>query len=343
MNEKIFDKIGNTPLIHLQSFSQQTGCNIFGKAEFMNPGGSVKDRAAAQIIKDAIKNKKVKPGGTIIEGTAGNTGIGIALVANALSLKSIIVVPNNQSKEKIDTLKACGADVVLVPPVPGKNPNHFTKIASRIAEEMNKKDPLSAFLAGQFDNLSNQNAHYLSSGPEIFNQLNGNVDGFICAIGTGGTLAGISKYLKEKNSNFVTGLADPPGAALYNFYKNGVLSAEGSSITEGIGQGRITKNIEELKVDYPYQISDQESLDVMFKLVENEGLFLGISSGINVAGALRLAKDIGPEKNIVTILCDSGSRYLSKIYNPAFLESKNLTYPEWLKEKNSFNVDKYFL
>ena len=343
MNEKIFDRIGNTPLIHLQSFSQQTGCNIFGKAEFMNPGGSVKDRAAAQIIKDAIKNKKVKPGGTIIEGTAGNTGIGIALVANALSLKSIIVVPNNQSKEKIDTLKACGADVVLVPPVPGKNPNHFTKIASRIAEEMNKKDPLSAFLAGQFDNLSNQNAHYLSSGPEIFNQLNGNVDGFICAIGTGGTLAGISKYLKEKNPNFITGLADPPGAALYNYYKNGVLSADGSSITEGIGQGRITKNIEELKVDYPYQISDQESLDVMFKLVENEGLFLGISSGINVAGALRLAKDIGPGKNIVTILCDSGSRYLSKIYNPTFLESKNLTYPDWLKEKNSFNVDKYFL
>ena len=343
MNEQIFDRIGNTPLIHLQSFSQQTGCNIFGKAEFMNPGGSVKDRAAAQIIKDAIKNKKVKPGGTIIEGTAGNTGIGIALVANALSLKSIIVVPNNQSKEKIDTLKACGAEVVLVPPVPGKNSNHFTKIASRIADEMNKKEPLSAFLAGQFDNLSNQNAHYLSSGPEIFNQLNGNVDGFICAIGTGGTLAGISKYLKEKNSNFVTGLADPPGAALYNFYKNGVLSAEGSSITEGIGQGRITKNIEELKVDYPYQITDQVSLDVMFKLVENEGLFLGISSGINVAGALRLAKDIGPGKNIVTILCDSGSRYLSKIYNPAFLKAKNLTYPKWLEEKNLLNPAKYFL
>jgi cysteine synthase A len=343
MNEQIFDRIGNTPLIHLKTFSKQTGCNIYGKAEFVNPGGSVKDRTAAQIIKDAIKKKKIKPGGTIVEGTAGNTGIGIALVSNAISLKSIIVVPNNQSQEKINTLKACGAEVVLVPPVSGKDPNHFTKIASRISDEMNKKEPLSAFLARQFDNLSNRDAHYMSSGPEIFNQLNGNVDAFICAIGTGGTLAGISKYLKEKNPNFITGLADPPGAALYSFYKNGVLSSEGSSITEGIGQGRITKNIEELKVDYPYQISDQESLNVMFDLVKNEGLFLGMSSGINVAGALRLASDIGPGKNIVTILCDSGSKYLSKIYNPDFLESKNLTYPKWLKEKNSFNQNQYFI
>lgn len=343
MNDQIFDRIGNTPLIHLKTFSQQTGCNIYGKAEFMNPGGSVKDRAAAQIIKDAIKNKKIKPGGTIIEGTAGNTGIGLALVANSLFIKTIIVIPDNQSQEKIDTLRACGAKVVLVPPVPGKNSNHFTKIASRIADEMNYNEASSAFLAGQFDNLSNLNAHYLNSGPEIFNQLNGNVDAFVCAIGTGGTLAGISKYLKEKNSKFITGLADPPGAALYNFYKNGFLSSEGSSITEGIGQGRITKNIEKLDVDYPYQISDQESLNVMFDLVEKEGLFLGISSGINVAGALRLAKDIGPGKNIVTILCDSGSRYLSKVYNPGFLDAKNLTYPKWLKEKNSFNLHQYLV
>ena len=303
----ITEFIGNTPLIKLNYFSEISGCNIYGKAEFMNPGGSIKDRTAKYIIDDAIKRKLLRAGGTIVEGTAGNTGIGLALVGNAYNLRTIIVIPDTQAEEKKLTLRACGAELIEVPAVPYKDDNNYVKYSKKVAESQTNEN--GVLWANQFDNEVNFLGHLKDTGPEILRQLSNEVDGFVCSCGTGGTLTGVSIALREKNPNVNIGIADPMGAALYNFYANGELKSEGSSITEGIGQGRITRNLEELKVDFPFQIDDKYALDVMFKLVEKEGLFLGGSSGINVAGALELAKKIGPGKNIVTILCDSGSKY----------------------------------
>jgi cysteine synthase A len=324
----ITDFIGNTPLIKLEYFSEISGCNIYGKAEFMNPGGSIKDRAARYIIENAIKNNLISKGGTIVEGTAGNTGIGLALVGKSYDLETIIVIPETQTEEKKATLRACGAKLIEVPAVPYKDDNNYVKFSKKIAEQEN--NPNGVLWANQFDNEVNYLGHLHDTGPEILKDLKNKVDGFICAVGTGGTLTGVSIALKEYNKDIKIGIADPNGAALYNYYANGELKAEGSSVTEGIGQGRITKNLEKLEVDFPFQIDDYYALDVMFKLVEKEGLFLGGSSGINVAGALELAKKIGPNKNIITILCDSGSRYQTKLYNKDFLEKNNLPCPEWI-------------
>ena len=324
----ITDFIGNTPLIKLNYFSEISGCNIYGKAEFMNPGGSIKDRAAKYIIDDAIKRKLLKAGGTIVEGTAGNTGIGLALVGNAYNLRTIIVIPDTQAEEKKLTLRACGAELIEVPAVPYKDDNNYVKYSKKVAESQINEN--GVLWANQFDNEVNFLGHLNDTGPEILRQLSNEVDGFVCSCGTGGTLTGVSIALRNKNPNVNIAIADPMGAALYNYYANGELKSEGSSITEGIGQGRITRNLEELKVDFPFQIDDKYALDVMFKLVEKEGLFLGGSSGINVAGALELAKRIGPGKNIVTILCDSGSKYQTKLYNRNFLINNDLPCPEWL-------------
>lgn len=324
----ITDFIGNTPLIKLEYFSEISGCNIYGKAEFMNPGGSIKDRAARYIIEHAIKNNLISRGGTIVEGTAGNTGIGLALVGKSYDLETVIVIPETQTEEKRATLRACGAKLIEVPAVPYKDDNNYVKFSKKIAEQEN--NPNGVLWANQFDNEVNYLGHLHDTGPEILKDLKNKVDGFICAVGTGGTLTGVSIALKEYNKDIKIGIADPNGAALYNYYANGELKAEGSSVTEGIGQGRITKNLEKLEVDFPFQIDDCYALDVMFKLVEKEGLFLGGSSGINVAGALELAKKIGPNKNIVTILCDSGSRYQTKLYNKDFLVKNNLPCPEWI-------------
>ena len=324
----ITEFIGNTPLIKLNYFSEISGCNIYGKAEFMNPGGSIKDRAAKYIIDDAIKRKLLRAGGTIVEGTAGNTGIGLALVGNAYNLRTIIVIPDTQAEEKKLTLRACGAELIEVPAVPYKDDNNYVKYSKKVAESQTNEN--GVLWANQFDNEVNFLGHLNDTGPEILRQLSNEVDGFVCSCGTGGTLTGVSIALRNKNPNVNIAIADPMGAALYNFYTNGELKSEGSSITEGIGQGRITRNLEELKVDFPFQIDDKYALDVMFKLVEKEGLFLGGSSGINVAGALELAKKIGPGKNIVTILCDSGSRYQTKLYNRNFLVNNDLPCPEWL-------------
>jgi cysteine synthase A len=324
----ITEFIGNTPLIKLNYFSEISGCNIYGKAEFMNPGGSIKDRAAKYIIDDAIKRKLLRAGGTIVEGTAGNTGIGLALVGNAYNLRTIIVIPDTQAEEKKLTLRACGAELIEVPAVPYKDDNNYVKYSKKVAESQTNEN--GVLWANQFDNEVNFLGHLNDTGPEILRQLSNEVDGFVCSCGTGGTLTGVSIALRNKNPNVNIAIADPMGAALYNFYANGELKSEGSSITEGIGQGRITRNLEELKVDFPFQIDDKYALDVMFKLVEKEGLFLGGSSGINVAGALELAKKIGPGKNIVTILCDSGSKYQTKLYNRNFLINNDLPCPEWL-------------
>lgn len=324
----ITDFIGNTPLIKLEYFSEISGCNIYGKAEFMNPGGSIKDRAARYIIEHAVKNNLISIGGTIVEGTAGNTGIGLALVGKSYDLETVIVIPETQTEEKKATLRACGAKLIEVPAVPYKDDNNYVKFSKKIAEQEN--NPNGVLWANQFDNEINYLGHLHDTGPEILKDLKNKVDGFICAVGTGGTLTGVSIALKEYNKDIKIGIADPNGAALYNYYANGELKAEGSSVTEGIGQGRITKNLEKLEVDFPFQIDDCYALDVMFKLVEKEGLFLGGSSGINVAGALELAKKIGPNKNIVTILCDSGSRYQTKLYNKDFLVKNNLPCPEWI-------------
>ena len=324
----ITDFIGNTPLIKLEYFSEISGCNIYGKAEFMNPGGSIKDRAARYIIEHAVKNNLISRGGTIVEGTAGNTGIGLALVGKSYDLGTVIVIPETQTEEKKATLRACGAKLIEVPAVPYKDDNNYVKFSKKIAEQEN--NPNGVLWANQFDNEINYLGHLHDTGPEILKDLKNKVDGFICAVGTGGTLTGVSIALKEYNKDIKIGIADPNGAALYNYYANGELKAEGSSVTEGIGQGRITKNLEKLEVDFPFQIDDCYALDVMFKLVEKEGLFLGGSSGINVAGALELAKKIGPNKNIVTILCDSGSRYQTKLYNKDFLVKNNLPCPEWI-------------
>jgi len=330
IRKELLEAIGNTPLIRLQRASELTGCTILGKAEFMNPGGSVKDRAAKAIVLNAEKQGLLKTGGLIVEGTAGNTGIGLALVANSLGYRTVIVIPDTQSQEKKDMLRLCGADLREVPAVPYKDPNNYVKYSGRLAEELNESDPNGAVWANQFDNVANRQAHIETTGPEIWEQTDGQLDGFICSVGTGGTLAGTGMYLKERNPDIRIGLADPLGAALYSFYTTGELSSWGDSITEGIGQGRITANLENFKVDHAFQVPDEEALPICFSLLQDEGLCLGSSSGINVAGAIRLAKELGPGKTIVTILCDGGTRYQSKLFNPSFLRSKNLPVPGWL-------------
>ncbi|MGH6620619.1 MAG: cysteine synthase A [Alphaproteobacteria bacterium] len=324
------DTVGNTPLIKLKKASELTGCTILGKAEFLNPGGSVKDRAAKYIILDAEARGELKPGGLIVEGTAGNTGIGLALVGNARGYRTLIVIPETQSDEKKDMLRLCGVELREVPAVPYRDPNNYVKVSDRLAQELAKSEPNGVLYANQWDNLSNRDAHLRSTGPEIWEQTDGRIDGFTCAIGTGGTLAGVSLFLKGKNKNIRTAAADPMGAAMYSYFKTGELKAEGSSITEGIGQGRITKNIDGAPIDDAYQITDEEALPIIFDLLKEEGLCLGGSSGINVAGAIRLAKDLGPGHTIVTVLADYGTRYMSKLFNPAFLREKGLPTPGWL-------------
>ncbi len=330
IRDGFIDTIGNTPLIKLRKASALTGCTILGKAEFLNPGGSVKDRAALAIVQDAEKSGALKPGGVIVEGTAGNTGIGLALVGNARGYRSVIVIPDTQSQEKKDMLRLCGAELREVPAVPYKDPNNYVHVSERLAKELSKTEPNGAIWAQQFDNVANRMGHYRTTGPEIWEQTQGKVDAFTCAVGTGGTLAGIAMALKERNKAVRIVCSDPMGAALYEYYKNGVLKSEGSSISEGIGQGRITKNLEGAPIDDAYQIKDEEWLPIVFDLVKDEGLVLGGSSGVNVAGAIRLAKELGPGHTIVTILCDGGQRYQSKMFNPAFLRSKNLPTPPWM-------------
>ena len=337
-SDGIVGAIGNTPLIALKRASAATQCTILGKAEFMNPGQSVKDRAALFIIEDAIRKGALRPGGVIVEGTAGNTGIGLALVGNALGFRTVIVIPETQSQEKKDMLRLCGAELVEVPAVPYSNPNNYVKVSGRLAEQLAKTETNGAIWANQFDNVANRQGHIETTGPEIWNQTDGKVDGFICSVGTGGTLAGVAMALKARNKNVRIGLADPMGAALYSYYTDGVLKAEGSSITEGIGQGRITKNLEDAPIDVAYQIRDEEAVPVIFDLLEHEGLCMGGSTGINVAGAIRLAKEMGPGHTIVTILADFGTRYQSKLFNPDFLREKGLPVPEWLERRNSVNV-----
>ena len=323
--------IGRTPLIRLRAASEATGCTILGKAEFMNPGGSVKDRAALAIVRDAEAQGALRPGGAIVEGTAGNTGIGIALVAGALGYRATIVIPNTQSQEKKDMLRLAGAELIEVPAVPYADPNNYVRYSGRLAEALANSEPGGAVWANQFDNVANRRGHHETTGPEIFDDLDGKVDGFACAVGTGGTLAGVGMALKERNRDVKIALADPPGAALYSWYTAGELKASGSSITEGIGQGRITANLEGAPVDFAYRIPDEEALRIVFDLVVHEGLLLGGSSGVNIAGAIRLARELGPGHTIVTILCDSGARYASKLFNPAFLREKNLPVPAWLE------------
>jgi cysteine synthase A len=321
--------VGNTPLIKLRRVSEETGCTILGKAEFLNPGQSVKDRAALFIIRDAIERGTLKPGGTIVEGTAGNTGIGLALVGASMGFKTVIVIPETQSQEKKDMLRLAGAELVQVPAAPYKNPNNYVRYSERLANELAKTEPNGAIWANQFDNVANRRAHIETTGPEIWSQTDGKVDGFVAAVGSGGTLAGCAEYLQPKGVKI--GLADPMGAALHSFYTTGTLASEGSSISEGIGQGRITANLEGFTPDHSYQVSDEEALPIVFDLLANEGLCLGGSSGINIGGAMKLARDLGPGHTIVTILCDYGTRYQSKLYNPDFLKSKGLPIPDWLE------------
>jgi cysteine synthase A len=330
----LVDSIGNTPLIRLQRLSELTQCNILGKAEFMNPGGSVKDRAALAIVVDAEQRGLLRPGGTIVEGTAGNTGIGLAVVGNARGYRTVIVIPDTQSQEKKDTLRLLGATLYEVPAVPYRNPNQYTHVAGRLAAELARTEPNGAIWARQFDNLANRDGHCATTGPEIWRQTDGKVDAFLSVVGTGGTLAGVATALRERNPAIKIALADPPGAALYNYYTRGELKAEGSSITEGIGQGRITGNLEGLKVDFAYQIPDTDTVQAVFDLLQYEGLCVGTSAGVNLAGAARLAKELGPGHTIVTLLCDSGLRYQSRLFNPAFLRSKDLPVPDWLQRQN---------
>ena len=322
--------IGNTPLIRLNAASSITGCEIYGKAEFMNPGGSVKDRAAKAIIEDAEASGVLGPGGIIVEGTAGNTGIGLTMVVNAKGYKSVIVMPETQSEEKKDVLRACGADLRLVPAAPYKNPNNYVRYSETLAKELAKTHNSGVLWANQFDNTANLQGHYQTTGPEIWAQTSCKIDGFICAVGSGGTLAGVGKFLKEQNNNIKIALADPEGSALFNHYNHGELKSEGSSISEGIGQGRITKNLSEAPIDMAFCLSDHAALPLIFDLMQNEGLYLGGSSAINIAGAVAMARELGPNKTIVTILCDSGQRYQSKVWNPVFLKSKGLPVPSWL-------------
>ena len=327
--------IGNTPLIRLKHASEQTGCEILGKAEFLNPGQSVKDRAALFIIRDAIAKGALRPGGTIVEGTAGNTGIGLAMVANALGFKTVIVIPETQSQEKKDALRLMGAELIEVPAKPYRDPNNYVRLSGRLAEEMAKTEKNGAIWANQFDNVANRQAHIETTGPEIWRQTDGKVDGFTCAVGSGGTLAGVAMALKARNPNIRIAAADPLGAAIYSWIKTGKLEAHGSSITEGIGQNRVTANLQGAPIDDAYEIPDDEALPIIFDLLEEEGLCLGGSSGINIAGAIRMARDLGPGHTIVTVLCDYGNRYQSKLFNPEFLKGKGLPAPRWLTEKRA--------
>ena len=332
IRQGFIESIGNTPLIRLKKASDLTGCEILGKAEFLNPGGSVKDRAAVAIVSAAEARGDLRPGGIIVEGTAGNTGIGLALVANARGYRTVIVIPETQSKEKKDMLRMCGADLREVPALPYRDDNNYIKYSGRLADEIASNHSEGAIWANQFDNVDNRQGHYDTTGPEIWRQTEGKIDGFICAVGSGGSLAGVAQYLRELNPAITIGLADPPGAALYNYYTNGELKAEGSSITEGIGQGRITANLEGLNVDAPFQIPDEESLQIAFNLIIEEGLVLGSSSGVNVAGTIRLAQQMGPGHTIVTLLCDGAQRYQSKMFNVPFLKEKGLPVPSWMAE-----------
>jgi cysteine synthase len=334
-HDNVLEAIGNTPLIKLNRASELTGCTIYGKAEFMNPGQSVKDRAALYIIRDAEKKGLLRPGGVIVEGTAGNTGIGLAMVAQALGYRTVIVIPETQSQEKKDALKLLGAELVEVPAVPYKNPNNYVKLSGRLADQLAKTEPNGAIWANQFDNTINRQAHIETTAPEIWSDTDGQVDGFICAVGSGGTLAGVAAGLKGFNPEIKIGLADPEGAALYEYYTSGEFKSPGSSITEGIGQGRITANLEGFVPDYAYRIPDSEAIPQVFDLIQHEGLCLGGSSGINIAGAIRLARDLGPGHTIVTMLCDYGNRYQSKLFNPEFLASKGLPIPEWIARKST--------
>jgi cysteine synthase A len=336
IRDGIVETIGHTPLIKLKRASEATGCTILGKAEFMNPGGSVKDRAGRQMILEAEQRGELRPGGLVVEATAGNTGIGLALVANARGYRTLIVIPQTQSEEKKDMLRLCGAELVEVPAVPFSNPNNYQHVGRRLAEQLKTTEENGVIFADQWNNLDNRKAHYVSTGPEIWQQTDGKIDGFICSIGTGGTIAGVSSYLREMKKDIVIGIADPRGAAMYNFFAHGEAKmSEGGSIAEGIGLGRVTPIIADVKVDHAYLVPDEEAVLLIFDLLLHEGLCLGGSSGINVAGAIRLAKDLGPGHTIVTVLADYGSRYQSKLFNPAFLRSKNLTVPEWLERKSN--------
>jgi cysteine synthase len=337
--DDVVDAIGNTPLIKLRRVSEATGCTILGKAEFMNPGQSVKDRAGRQMILEAEVRGEIKPGGLVVESTAGNTGIGLALVANARGYRTLIVIPETQSQEKKDMLQLCGAELVQVPAVPYSNPNNYQHIGRRLADELRKSEPNGVIFADQWNNLDNRKAHFVSTGPEIWRDTGGKVDGFICSIGTGGTIAGASTYLREQKKDIVIGVADPRGAAMYNLFANGEAKpTEGGSITEGIGLGRVTRIIEDIKVDKAYLIPDEEAVPIIFDLLEHEGLCLGGSSGINVAGAVRLAKELGPGHTVVTVLADYGTRYQTKLFDPAFLRSHKLPVPEWLERRSNIKV-----
>src|SRR3954465_15846194 len=339
INHDVVEAIGNTPLIKLKRASEQTGCTILGKAEFMNPGQSVKDRAGKQMILEAEQRGELRPGGLVVESTAGNTGIGLALVASARGYRTVIVIPETQSQEKKDALRLYGAELVEVPALPFSNPNNYQHVGRRLADEMRKGEKNGVIFADQWNNLDNRKAHYVSTGPEIWEQTDGKVDGFICSIGTGGTIAGVSTFLREKKKDIVIGVADPRGAAMYNLFARGeVKASEGGSITEGIGLGRVTPIIEDIKVDKAYLVPDEEAVPIIFDLLEHEGLCLGGSSGINIAGAIRLAKKLGPGKTIVTVLADFGSRYQSKLFDPQFLRSKKLPVPEWLEKKSNVEI-----
>jgi cysteine synthase A len=339
INNDVVEAIGNTPLIKLKQASEQTGCNILGKAEFMNPGQSVKDRAGKWMILEAEKRGDLKRGGLVVEGTAGNTGIGLAVVANARGYRTLIVIPETQSQEKKDTLRLCGAELVEVPALPYSNPNNYQHVARRLADQLRKSEPNGVLFADQWNNLDNLKAHYVSTGPEIWEQTGGKIDAFICSIGSGGTLAGASAFLREKKKDIVIGVADPRGAAMYELFKHGEAKASpGGSITEGIGLGRVTPIIKDAKVDEAYVIPDEEAVPIIYELLEHEGLCLGGSTGINVAGAIRLARQMGPGHTIVTVLCDSGYRYQSKLFNPDFMRSKKLPVPEWLEHRSAINV-----
>ncbi|PLX39669.1 MAG: cysteine synthase A [Hyphomicrobiales bacterium] len=338
MSANVLQTIGNTPLIRLNRASELTGCEILGKAEFLNPGQSVKDRAGLFIIEDAIAKKQLEPGGVIVEGTAGNTGIGLSMVARALGYRTVIVIPETQSEEKKQALRLYGAELIEVPAVPYKNPNNYVKVSGRLAAQLAASEPGGAIWANQFDNVANRDGHIRTTAKEIWQQTDGKIDGFICAVGTGGTLAGVGMGLKEFNPAIKIGLADPMGAALYSYYTTGEFASEGSSITEGIGQGRITANLEGAPVDLAYRIGDNEALPIIFDLVEQEGLCLGGSSGINIAGAIRMARELGPGHTIVTVLCDYGTRYASKLFNPAFLTEKGLPVPNWLATKEALSI-----
>jgi len=339
IRDGVTEAIGDTPLLRLRRASEATGCTILGKAEFMNPGQSVKDRPAKQMILEAEQRGDLKPGGLVVEATAGNTGIGLALVAGARGYRSLIVIPDTQSQEKKDMLRLCGAELVEVPAVPYANPNNYQHVGRRLADELRKREPNGVLFADQWNNLDNRKAHYVSTGPEIWEQTRGKVDGFICSIGTGGTLAGVSSFLREKKRDVVIGVADPKGAAMYNWFTHcEVKATEGGSVTEGIGLGRVTPVIDDLKTDKAYLIPDEEAVPVIFELLEHEGLCLGGSSGINVAGAIRLARELGPGHTIVTILCDHGARYQSKLFNPKFLRSKGLPVPAWLERRSNLTI-----